>query len=126
MLGRELMIAPFLTNSTKREVYFPSSKWYNFHTLAPINIPKRASRKVSIERKLTDKIPMFIKEESLVLTQDISLISGSRDLDNHYLITCAIGDSGEAIGRILGVKSYNEHTIKKKCENADCILQLKV
>ena len=61
MMGENLLAAPFLDGASKRTVYFPKGKWYDFNT----NQLYEGGKSYNIEMTL-DQIPLFVKEGTIL------------------------------------------------------------
>jgi len=61
LIGESLLAAPFLDGASKRKVYFPAGKWYDFNT----DQKYEGSSSYDIEMSL-DQIPLFVKEGAIL------------------------------------------------------------
>lgn len=67
MIGHNLMSAPILEpGTTSRKVYFPDAHWTNFQTGEKYAPGVHLISGV----QLTDPVPLFIREGSIIFTQD--------------------------------------------------------
>jgi alpha-glucosidase len=82
MFGNSLLIAPITKPSIEtRAVYLPKVKWMNWKN-KKIYDPGWILEKVSI-----NEIPMFIKENGIIITTDPINYIGEKKIDNIYLET---------------------------------------
>ena len=63
-LGNEMLIAPFVHEGYKREVYLPKGKWIDFWTQESYNGRKNMTYSAALNR-----IPVFVKESSVIPLQ---------------------------------------------------------
>ena len=61
MIGESLLAAPFLDGASKRKVYFPAGRWYDFNT----DQKYEGGKYYDVEMSL-DQIPLFVKEGSIL------------------------------------------------------------
>jgi len=61
MEGDYILVAPLFTGETKRNVYLPSGKWYDFYTGAYVG----ENQIIEISPGL-DKIPLFVKDGGII------------------------------------------------------------
>lgn len=73
MFGPSIMVAPFYENQhSKRSVTLPAGNWYNFYTGEFVGNNKTIS---VTAKELNDRIPLFVKEGSLIPMLSKSAIS---------------------------------------------------
>jgi len=78
--GESILIAPILSESNKREVYFPSDIWYNFFTGEKI----KQTGWVTVKAELDD-MPMYVKEGTIIpFGPDVDYVD-QKDIDILYL-----------------------------------------
>lgn len=83
LIGNNLMAAPIVQEGvTSRNVYFTSVNWYDFHTG---QLYKPATYRID-NIKLTDKVPLYLRENSVVLIQDASSVRSTKDLGNKFTL----------------------------------------
>ena len=61
MIGESLLAAPFLDGASKRKVYFPEGKWYDFNT----DHQYEGGKWYDLEMSLV-QIPLFVKEGTIL------------------------------------------------------------
>ncbi|MES1216887.1 MAG: DUF5110 domain-containing protein, partial [Bacteroidota bacterium] len=61
MTGDYILVAPMFTGETKRNVYLPAGKWYDFYTGAFVG----ENQMIEITPGL-DKIPLFVKDGGII------------------------------------------------------------
>ncbi len=88
LIGPNLMAAPILEQgTTQRKVYFPNgTSWINLHTgdkYAP-------GTHLLEDVKLFDPVPLFIKEGSIVFTQNTEKVVNTQQLDNSFLLSTGL------------------------------------
>ena len=75
------MAAPILEEGkTGRDVYFTTVNWYNYYDGKMYKPGTHNIENVQI----TDRIPLYIREGSAILSQKTENVRSSRDLDNVF------------------------------------------
>ena len=127
LLGPNLMVTPILeAGTTQRKVYFPQTSWINFQT-GDKNSPGTSLLK---DVELTDPVPIFLREGSIIFTQQTDGVVNTKQLNNIFLIsTGLVHDTRrsnishqvyESIGSILSIKDYNDNTLVEICSREGC------
>ena len=85
MFGDAFLIAPILTTENSRDIYLPEGKWYDYHDMS-----KTYAGPVTIHQDVPlDRIPVFIKENSIYVTGNIyqgnSKIWKSNSENGHFI-----------------------------------------
>lgn len=80
--------------------------------------------------KLFDPVPLFIKEGTIVFTQDTEKVVNTQQLDNSFLLSTGLKRDPrrsnatqqvyEAAGAILAIKDYNDNTLVETCNREGC------
>lgn len=121
------MAAPILEQgTTQRKVYFPQVSWINLH-----NGDRYAPGTHLIEDvKLFDPVPLFIREGTIIFTQDTEKVVNTKQLDNSFLLSTGLRyDSRrsntthkvyEAAGAILSISDYNDNSLVDICYREGC------
>ena len=83
-----------------------------------------------IPNKLTDQVPLFVREGAIVATQDVQKVRSTKDLDNSYLLSAAFHYDTrrsntthqyyEAIGAVLSIKDLSDNSLVDLCVRAGC------
>lgn len=131
LVGPELLAAPILEpNTSSRRVYLPESKWYNFHTGQQYLPGTYTIDNVS----LTDKVPLFMKEGSAILTQDTQGVRQTKQLGNIYQLVAGLKldqskstDTSkvyQAHASILSIKDFNDDSLVTRCISQGCTYSL--
>ena len=127
LLGNELMATPILEEGqTSRNVYFSTLSWFNFYDGTMYKPGTARIENVQI----TDRIPLFIREGEMVLTQNTDRVSSSKDLDNvfHMVMGChfenTLSNATHKIyvagGSHLSIRDYNDETKLEFCILEGC------
>lgn len=127
MVGLDLMAAPILEpGTTSRRVYFPSGNWYDFHTGRQFMPGTVQIDNVS----LTDKVPLFLREGTGILTQDTQFVRQTRELGNIYQLVAGLKfDQSKSTDQIqyyrgtasiLSIKDYNDDALVTRCISQGC------
>jgi len=61
MMGDRIMVAPLTAETSRRQIYLPAGRWWDFWTAERIDGPRRIERDVPLE-----EIPMYVKDNALV------------------------------------------------------------
>lgn len=120
------MVAPIVEKgATQRNVYFPEFNWVDLQH----GITYTPGTHI-IENKLTDPVPIFVREGSIVATQDTTKVRSTKDLDSGYLLSMAMHHDTrrsnsthevyEAVGSVLSVKDYSDATLIDLCIRNGC------
>lgn len=81
LIGNDLMAAPILEKgATSRKVYFTTMDWYNLHDGTRYHPGTSMIENV----KVTDKVPLFIREGAMILTQNTDDVLSTKDLQNNF------------------------------------------
>lgn len=66
LIGRSLLALPILEEGkTQRSAYFPGDGWFNLYTGEAVTI----NQTETIHNELTDLVPLFIRNGSLIFRQ---------------------------------------------------------
>lgn len=115
LIGPNLMATPILEpGTTSRKVYFPPyALWYDFYTGKQYGPGTHTISNV----KLTDPVPLFLLEGSMIFTQNTEKVVNTKQLDNVFIVNMGLDfneylsnsthDVYEAEGVVLAVKNYN-------------------
>lgn len=100
LIGSDLMAAPIVEqNKTGREVYFPETNWISYQTKQRFTPGTHSISDI----KLTDEIPLFIREGAIVSVQNVQKIVNTKQLDNSYMLSMALAYDGS--------RSNSTHTV---------------
>lgn len=81
MWGEDIMIAPVLEKgASSRRLYLPEGKWYDYHEQQEYEGRKWIDMKVGL-----DKIPLFVKEGSIIPTVELPAGSNLSSYNSHAL-----------------------------------------
>lgn len=78
----------------------------------------------TIKNTITDKVPLFLRINSVVFVQDTTNITKTRQLNNEFQLVVAMiyrnnvyqkGDRFVAEGNILSIKDYNDDALIDQC-----------
>lgn len=117
LIGNNLMAAPILDQGvTSRNVYFSSVNWFNFYTGQEY---KPGTFRID-GVKLTDKVPLFLREGTFVLTQNTDTVRSTKDLDNRFTLVAGLHFDAQrsnatfryysASGNHISLNNYNDNT----------------
>ena len=121
------MAAPILEEGkTSRNVYFTSLNWYDFYT-GKMYKPGTAN---IADVKLTDKLPLFLREGSMVLIQNTDNVKSTKDLGNDFHLVGGFFYNSrksdediqfyEAQGSHISISDYNDETKVTLCLSEGC------
>lgn len=128
LVGPNLMVAPIVEEGKlDRKVYFPEFHWTNLftgQTFAP-------GTHLITNVKITDPVPIFIREATIIATQDVKNVRSTKQLDNSFLLSIAkmrhdtrrsnsTNQIYEAVGAVLSIKNYEDNTAVDLCSRAGC------
>lgn len=83
LIGNNLMSAPILEQGkTSRSVYFTSAAWFDFYTGKEYHPGFSNVSNV----QLTDPVPLFLREGTLILTQNTDNVQSTKDLGNTFTL----------------------------------------
>lgn len=112
--------------STSRNVYFPFSNWYNLHDG---KFYKNGTSKIE-NVQLTDKLPLFLREGTVILMQNTDQVQSTKDLGNNFNLVAGFRrDNGksnsthqvyEAAGIHISIGDYNDETKLQLCLAEGC------
>eukprot|EP01015_Nassula_variabilis_P009121 TRINITY_DN1721_c0_g1_i17.p1 TRINITY_DN1721_c0_g1~~TRINITY_DN1721_c0_g1_i17.p1 ORF type:complete len:577 (+),score=89.71 TRINITY_DN1721_c0_g1_i17:780-2510(+) len=123
LLGKDLMVTPILhpgTNSTR--AYFPASVWYRLYTGEAIYGPCWQD----VVNELPERIHLYIKEGSIVQTQNVIGITRTWEMNQKYGLVIALHENSEldkqfAQGHILAVSDHlSDEGVYDNCILSDC------
>lgn len=83
------------------------------------------------EVKLTSPVPIFIREATIIATQDVENVLSTKQLDNKFLLSIgkmrhdtrrsnSTHQIYEAVGAVLSIKNYEDNTAVELCSRAGC------
>jgi alpha-glucosidase (family GH31 glycosyl hydrolase) len=119
------MAAPILYHATvDRNVYFPKHKWYDFHSG---NVYEKGNHTLK-NITLTSKVPLFLAEGSVVLTQNTTNVTKTRELGNTFGLLAGLhleskSDASmisSANGSIMSIQNYNDEAKLVSCISQGC------
>ena len=83
-----------------------------------------------IENKLTDPVPLFIREGTIVFSQNSDKVRSTKDLDSSYLLSInmhydtrrsnSTHQVYEAVGAIISIKDLSDNSLVDLCVRAGC------
>lgn len=127
MIGNDLLAAPILQpNTTSRKLYLPGGNWYNLHT-GDVVLPG-TSQITNVS--LTDKVPVFIREDRGILIQDTESVRQTKDLGNIFQLVAGFKlderkstddiKYWRSAASILSIKDYNDDAKITQCISQGC------
>lgn len=127
LVGNNLMAAPILEEGqTSRNVYFTTVNWYNLYT-GEMHPPGTGN---IANVQLTDRLPLFLREGSMILAQDTGKVTSTKDLDNVFYMVAGFhfdqrrSDENhkvyEAQGSHISIFDYNDNTRVSLCLSEGC------
>ena len=80
---------------------------------------------------MTDPIPLFVREATIIFTQNVEKVRNTKQLDNSFLLSIAkmrhdtrrsnsTHQVYEAIGAVLSIKDYEDNTLVDLCSKSGC------
>lgn len=130
LLGSELMVAPALDeNVTQVKVYFPlGSVYYCYYSGAQFT----SGSHHLLQAPINSSAPLFIKESSIVHTNDVTNVVRSSQLNNHYTLKIAFREIEaspltvyEAEGKLLSISNLESANVLDKCVSKNCVVSVK-
>lgn len=93
MIGSSIMVAPILKlgKIQERFVTFPKVFWFDLITGNAAFNPVYDSQIRKVSSKITENVPIFIRENSIVFMQEVQGIRRAKQLDNTYTLVAAVG-----------------------------------
>ena len=92
MMGDFILVAPMFAGQTKRKVYLPAGKWFDFYTGSLVG----ENQEIEVTPGL-DKIPLFVKDGAL-----IPMIPSRRQApSSHEKLPLIVRHYGQAPGKIF-------------------------
>jgi hypothetical protein len=122
------MLAPVLNqNATYRAVYFPAgTNWYDFYT----GRLYKGGDLVAVQNQMTDPVPMFLREGTGVLWQDVTNIRKTSQLGNEFILRAAFVFNSrnsttdlkkyDSVLGLLSIKDYNNESNIQACIREGC------
>ena len=100
--------------------------WYNLHD----GTQYKPGTVLIEDVKLTDKVPLFIREGAMILTQNTDSVSSTKDLDNKFTIVAGFHFNKQrsndtfsvynAAGAHISIGNYNDETKLQLCMVEGC------
>ena len=127
LIGNNLLAAPIVEEGkTSRKVYFPSTNWINLETGKKYS----PGTDVITDVKLTSQVPLFLKEGSIIHTQDTEKVVNTKQLDNKFLLSTGLRFDTrrsnsthqyyESTGNMLSINNYHNDSLIDLCEREGC------
>ena len=140
MLGNSIMVAPVVEPIVEVvNPYFPQDDWYDFFNGSLIHSRNNEGSTHHILAPYNSTIPMFIRGGHIVNIQRTNNVSRTDDLDNMYGLVVALQNtdiasdnmssnikSMRAYGNFMALNNFNDSNIIKKCQLANCMMNVKV
>lgn len=107
-------------------VYFTTVNWFDLYTGARY---LRNQQYTISGVKLTDRVPLFIIEGSMILTQNTDNVKSTKDLDNVFILTATFTKDAtsnathlyySSAGTHISLKDYNENSKIEACLSLTC------
>ena len=128
LLGNNLMATPILDQGiTSREVYFTSVNWYNLYT-GEMHKPGKAN---ITNIQLTDKLPLFLREGTMILMQNTDNVMNTKDLNSEFHLVIGFSSNNgksvggqrsfEAKGSHISISDYADETKVSRCLAESCL-----
>jgi alpha-glucosidase (family GH31 glycosyl hydrolase) len=131
LVGSELMVAAVVDEgATTAAVYFPAgAKWFDFHTGETVS--DNAASHITVNAPLNATLPTFIRDGSIVHTQNVANLLSSVDLDNKFTLVAALRQAANltlvANGQLMGISNYQDDNSVNEClGNNDCLVNVSV
>lgn len=117
------MAAPILeAGTTSRKVYFPPyALWYDLYTGKQYSPGTQTISNV----QLTDRVPLFLLEGSMIFTQNTDNVVNTKQLDNVFIVNMGLDfneylsnsthDIYEAEGIVLAANNYHNDSHIELC-----------
>lgn len=127
LIGNNLMAAPILQEKiTSRNVYFTSANWFNLYDGKEYK--PGTSRIENVQ--LTDKIPLFLREGTMILTQNTENVRSTKDLGNKFTLVAGFHYDAQrsntthklysANGQHISLSDYNIDSKIDQCLQQGC------
>lgn len=127
LIGNNLMATPILEQGvTSRNIYFSSVNWFNFYTGQEYKPGTYRLEGV----KLTDRVPLFLREGTFVLTQNTESVRSTKDLDNRFTLVAGLHFDTQrsnatfkyysATGNHISLSDYNNNSKIDLCLTQGC------
>lgn len=127
LIGNNLMAAPILQEKvTSRNVYFTSANWFNLYSGQEYR--QGTSRIDNVQ--LTDKVPLFLREGTMILTQNTENVKSTKDLGNKFTLVAGFHYDAQrsnsthklysANGQHISLSDYNIDTKIDQCLQQGC------
>lgn len=121
------MATPILQQGvTSRNIYFSSANWFNFYTGQEYKPGTFRLDGV----KLTDKVPLFLREGTMVLTQDTENVRSTKELNNRFTLVAGFHFDAarsnsthkyySAAGNHISLNDYNNNAKIDLCLSQGC------
>eukprot|EP01016_Furgasonia_blochmanni_P047459 TRINITY_DN6974_c0_g2_i3.p1 TRINITY_DN6974_c0_g2~~TRINITY_DN6974_c0_g2_i3.p1 ORF type:complete len:473 (+),score=130.81 TRINITY_DN6974_c0_g2_i3:36-1421(+) len=133
MLGDDMMAVPVVeAKTTIVKAYFPDGKWYKYPSGEVIQGGKdRAATRV-VQAPIRDVLPLFVREGSIVYSQDSENIVRSSDLNDEFYLKIALTEEDDegvskASGKMIMMTNLNDQPNVMQCFNdnsVDCFARV--
>lgn len=122
LIGKDLIVIPILDINYKvRYGYLPSKYiFYDYHSGKKVDLKGY----ISLANELNEKVPVYMRGGSVIMSQSSSKISNTNDLDENYKMKIALDANLEAKGSIMGVTDTSEQIIYDFCYLKSCLVDI--